>query len=144
MNDLEALIQLGQRFGDLSENGIGMLFAGVTDALIQEGFERRVDPYGNAWPENRVAPNPFDRFSSIRSSFRVYYEGQQIVVSTTHVATWYQHFGTRRGIAPKPMVPYEGRGLGNWEARYQSAWENYMSSYLNGMANVPSNLYLSI
>jgi len=143
VNDLEALIQLGNRFGELSENGIGWLFSGVTDQLLQYGFENRVDPYGSTWAENRVVPNPFDKRSSIRNSFQVYYDGNAIVVASSHVATWYQHFGTSRGIASKPMLPLVERGLGNWEAKYQEAFENYMFAYFSDQ-QVPNNLYLRL
>lgn len=143
MNDLEAMIQLGNRFGELSERGIGELFAGITDKLLQETFETRVDPYGATWPENRVVPNPFDKRSNIRNSFSTYYDGSAIIVASSHIATWYQHFGTSRGVASKPMVPMEGRGLGNWESRYQYAWENYMSQFFSN-DRVPNNLYLSV
>ena len=143
MNDLEAMIDLGNRFGQLSDRGIGELFAGVTDQLLQETFERRVDPYGSQWAENRVVPNPFDKRNHIRNSFQTYYDGNKIIVASTHVATWYQHFGTSRGVASKPMVPMEVRGLGSWETRYQQAWESYMSRFFSD-DRVSSNVYLRI
>ena len=137
------MINLANRFGELSDRGFGELFVGITDQLLQDGFERRVDPYGYPWARNRVVPNPFDKHSHIRNSFQVYYDGNAIIVATSHVATWYQHFGTRRGVASKPMVPMVERGLGNWEMKYQYAWERYMSEFF-ATDKLPSNIYIKI
>jgi phage gpG-like protein len=83
--------------------------------LIDQGYQRREDPYGNAWATTKQKNPILEKSGDFRREWEVKRADVRgfTVASDVEYGSFHQS-GTGRMVARK-TVPDEGGGLGRWE-----------------------------
>lgn len=75
--------------------------------LVQEGWQKRADPYGNAWAPTQQ-PNPIlEDSGAMRASTGYTVDSHGITLTVADFKAAFHQHGTSRGIVPRRMLPEE-------------------------------------
>lgn len=90
--------------------------------LVDEGFERRADPYGNPWAPRKPPTGPWpllEKTRAMRTNYFALVNGGRVTLTNDLAYPGYHQTGTSRMVARK-TVP-DGPLPSAWEARIDEA-----------------------
>lgn len=127
-----AKIESQEFLEDLSEE-----LGETVDELIQSGFTRATDPYGDPWAPRKLARGrttpphlPLQKTMEMRESFAVHTSAEGVKVTNPVIYTGYIQGGTRF-IPAREMLPDPARGLGDWEEHLREKAQKVMNETMN-------------
>jgi hypothetical protein len=125
--------QLKKRLKKLRQNIVEastVNFANEAKALMADGFNRNIDPYGNNWAIKSNGSD-FDQNGVIEDAFSIKAENNKVIIENSLPQTVYLNYGTKN-IPQRLMIPIEEKGLGNWKESFESAFHEAFETVVAG------------